>query len=70
LSFTTPSVPHARIFSYGAVTTFLLIMVLGLSHPYRPGPTDSANRMMLQVLPLAMFYFAMKFVPLLSRERQ
>ncbi len=67
LSLTSPAVPSGRILSYAALLGFLMILAFGLQHPYRHGVTDSANRMVIQVVPLAMFYFAMQFAPLAGR---
>jgi hypothetical protein len=56
LSLAVPAVPGGCVLSYGALLSLLLVLLLGLVHPWRYGPTDSGNRIMLQVLPLCSSY--------------
>jgi hypothetical protein len=56
--------PNERIFAAG-IPAFILL-VLGLSYlriPYHANWWDSANRMMLHVLPVWLVYLAVKFYP-------
>jgi len=69
LSLTAPAPPAGHVLSYGALLAFLGVAAFALEHPYRVGPTDSGNRMMIQVLPVAMLYFSMQFLPLFRDTR-
>jgi hypothetical protein len=62
-----PGVRRASAFAWSAVGTLLLILLIALMHPYRMSPHDSGNRMLLQVIPLALFYLTLKAAVVLGR---
>ena len=64
LALTQPALPAERIFSLGIGVFFLFLMTeSGLRDPYRYGIGDSANRAMLHILPVVMFYLLLKLTP-------
>jgi hypothetical protein len=52
---------HARILSYGIIGFFLLTWLIGFARlPYRLGWGDSANRIFTHILPITLFYLALR----------
>jgi len=52
-----------RVYYVGTLSFFGLILILGTMRiPYRVGWGDSANRMMLYILPIIFFYFLLKIL--------
>lgn len=66
-AWVAPPTPHGETLAYGALCTLGMILLLGAQHPYRVGVTDSGNRLMLQVLPLALLYVTARLAPTLRR---
>jgi hypothetical protein len=65
-----PRVPFDRLFAYGIPLLLLFIYtIVRFRDPYRVGWGDSGNRMLLHVVPLMFFYFALRLGPLLARDR-
>jgi hypothetical protein len=61
-----PAPPNRAIFVVGVPAYFAVILLLVLGRtPYYYGLGDSASRMAIHLVPLAFFYFGLKFVPLL-----
>jgi hypothetical protein len=53
--------PENRLLIYSTASYILVVLLLVLARrPYRIGQTDSANRLMLQILPVILFTFASK----------
>jgi hypothetical protein len=63
-----PAPPNRAVFVVGIPAYFgvILLLVLGRT-PYYFGMGDSASRMAIHLVPLAFFYFGLKFVPLVRR---
>jgi hypothetical protein len=61
---TRDHVPFGRIMGAVAVSTFLLVSLLGIVRwlPYRLGDQDSGNRMLVHVFPVLWAYYAIRFV--------
>ncbi len=56
------SVPFKRLFTVTIACFFLLVIALGaLRTPYHLGWSDSANRMMIHILPVVFFFFLLNF---------
>lgn len=54
--------PKDEVFKAGTVVFFLLLVSLAFVRaPYRIGWSDSANRILLHILPLVLFYLLMKY---------
>lgn len=63
ISLKGPSLPYEGIFSYGIPSFFSLVVALSFFRvPYRLGWGDSANRMMVHILPIIALYLMMKAV--------
>jgi len=69
LGLAIPGVPFRWMFVCGIPCNMALILLLVLKRtPYYVGMGDSAARMAIHVVPLAFFYFGLKFLPLLAHE--
>ncbi|HKE18382.1 MAG TPA: hypothetical protein VKB80_26070 [Kofleriaceae bacterium] len=59
--------PFRAPFAVGLPACFAVVLFLVYFRaPYREGRGDSANRMTIQMLPLIVFYLAIKFIPALD----
>lgn len=57
-----PAFPGHTLWSRGALAVFLLITVMSSAkNPYRLGWSDSANRLLVQFVPLAVVYLGLRF---------
>ncbi|MBC7975329.1 MAG: hypothetical protein H7138_10110, partial [Myxococcales bacterium] len=66
LGLLVPAAPHRALFVVGVPAYFAVILLLVLGRtPYYVGLGDSASRMAIHLVPLAFFYFGLKFIPLL-----
>jgi hypothetical protein len=62
VSLTLPRIPHERLFALGIPAFFVLVFdFLLVRGGYRLGWGDSANRMLVHILPVIVFYFALKY---------
>ena len=60
--------PHSGLLGNFIVGYFLIVFCLGfLRNPYRTGPFDSANRMLLALFPVALCYLTLKIGALITR---
>jgi hypothetical protein len=61
-----PAPPARAVFAWGIPIYFVLIvLIVYIRSPYRIGTGDSGTRMALHLIPMTMFYFGIKFFPLL-----
>jgi hypothetical protein len=61
----TPAPPHRAAFVWGIPIYFVLIVLLAYGRtPYRISNGDSGTRMAMHLIPITMFYFGIKFIPL------
>jgi hypothetical protein len=69
LGLLIPAPPERWVFVVGvpAYLAFILLLVWG-REPYYYGIGDSASRMAIHLVPLALFYLGLKYIPLLRRE--
>jgi hypothetical protein len=67
LALAAPGPPARALFVCGipAYMAVILLLVLGRT-PYYFGMGDSATRMSIHMVPLAFFYFGLKFIPLVA----
>jgi hypothetical protein len=64
-----PAPPSRNVFVWGIPIYLALIVLLAYGRtPYRTGTGDSGTRMAMHLIPMTMFYFGVKFIPLLLRE--
>jgi hypothetical protein len=65
-----PKPPARTMFVVGIPVffAFVLLLVLGRT-PYSNRIDDSANRMAIHIVPLLVWYLALKTLPLLAKER-
>lgn len=67
LGLFVPAPPFRWVFVVGVAANMALILLLSVSRtPYYVGLGDSAARMAIHAVPLAFFYFGLKFVPRLA----
>ncbi|MCA9926123.1 MAG: hypothetical protein KC421_27315 [Anaerolineales bacterium] len=60
------SIPQERLFAFGIVGYFMLLMVVGFAHgPGHLGWSSSPNRMYLHILPVIFLYLTLKTAPLM-----
>jgi hypothetical protein len=65
-----PGPPARSVFVWGIPIYLALIVLLAYGRtPYRLGTGDSGTRMAMHLIPMTMFYFGVKFIPLLLREK-
>ena len=66
-----PRFASSKVFGYGIAAQVGLIILLAFGRsPYRAAHVgDSANRMMMHLLPLLFFYLALKLIPLFAERR-
>jgi hypothetical protein len=70
LGLLVPAPPNRAIFALGVPAYFAVILLLVLGRtPYYVGLGDSAARMAIHLVPLAFFYFGLKYIPLLDRPK-
>jgi hypothetical protein len=70
LGLFVPGPRFKQVFVYGIPLYIELILLLGAGRsPYRAGWDDSAARMSIHIAPMIVFYFGMKFGPLLFAPR-
>lgn len=64
----TSTFPDERLFVFGIVGFFILVMVVGFAHgPGRLGWYSSPNRLYVHILPIILLYLTLKTAPLLMR---
>jgi len=69
LGLFAPAPPNRWVFVVGIPAYMALILLLVWKRtPYYNGMGDSASRMAIHLVPLALFYFALKYIPLLARK--
>ncbi len=57
-----PKIPRERLITINLVSFFLLLVALGgLRNPYRLGWSDSANRMLVHIVPTLILYLVIKY---------
>ena len=69
-SFSYASIfPQERLFIFGIIAFFMLVMVVGFAHgPGRPGWYSSPNRLYVHILPIILLYLTLKTAPLMIME--
>ena len=61
--------PQEKLFVFGIVGFFMLVMVIGFAHGYgRLGWYSSPNRLYLHILPVVLLYLTLKTAPLMMKE--
>jgi hypothetical protein len=71
LGLYVPAAPFKQVFVQGIPLYLGLLLLLAYGRsPYRRGWDDSAARMSIHVAPMIVFYFGMKFGPLLLARRE
>ncbi len=63
--------PEERLFVFGIIGFFMLVMVVGFAHGAgRVGWYSSPNRLYVHILPVVMLYFTLKTAPVIMGEDQ
>lgn len=61
-SIPLPKIPQERFITINLFSFFILLVALGgLRNPYRLGWSDSANRMLVHIVPTLVFYLILKY---------
>lgn len=65
----SPKMPFERILTTGIIGFVLLLMTVSYAHPFRTSPDDSGNRTFIHLLPVVLFYLALKTAPYLCPDQ-
>jgi hypothetical protein len=70
LAGSRPSFRFSRAFTYAVPLSFAFIYFIGTQVPWRLARNDSANRMVMHLLPLIALYFVIKFAPIYGADKR